>query len=201
MVEHRGADEAGALVIAKAHGISRRPGAAPVLRGTMPSAKSKALVTRAAAPGRGGAKRVAITAAGLAVIEAMAAEGNDNRTIAKRLGINKSTLEDIRDRDPAVAEAWERGHAALADELTHILLSHARKGNVVAAIYLTKARLGWREGTPAEGHKQAVQVNIQIPPPMSEAEFRAITEGRASGAPEPGDATVQQPATSGRVVR
>jgi hypothetical protein len=116
----------------------------------------------------------------------MAAEGQDQRTIAKRLGIDRKTLTDIRDRDPAVADAWERGHGELASELTHILLQHARDGNIIAAIYLTKARLGWREGTPADGAGQNnVQVNIQIPPPMSSEEFQRIIAGGAGASPEP----------------
>ncbi len=45
------------------------------------------------------------------------------------IGSTKATLTDIRDRDPEVTEAWESGHAALADEPTHLLLSQARKGN------------------------------------------------------------------------
>ncbi|MCH7481670.1 MAG: hypothetical protein IIC31_02400 [Chloroflexi bacterium] len=95
------------------------------------------------------------------------------REFAKQLGVDRKTLTDLRDRDPAVAEAWERGHGELASELTHILLQHAREGNIVAAIYLTKARLGWREGTPAEGAGTAnVQVNIQIPPPMFSSYMR-----------------------------
>ena len=73
--------------------------------------------------------KVTVTPAGLALIEAMAAEGNDQRNTAKALGIGRTTLTDIRYRDPEVTEAWESGHAALADELTHLLLSQARKGN------------------------------------------------------------------------
>ncbi len=49
--------------------------------------------------------KVTVTPAGLALIEAMAAEGNDQRTIAKALGIGRTTLTDIRDRDPEVTEA------------------------------------------------------------------------------------------------
>ena len=131
----------------------------------------------------GGPKRAEVTPAGLAVIEAMATEGNDQRTIARALGIDKKTLTDLRDRDPAVAEAWERGHAALADELTHILLTHARNGNLVAAIFLTKARLGWRDQGPADGGpSQAVQVNINLPEPKSREEYmRAIIGGAVDG--------------------
>ena len=135
-----------------------------------------ALITRAS---RARTATVTVIPAGLKVIEAMAAEGQDQRTIAKRLGVDQKTLRDIRDRDPAMAEAWDRGHAALADELTHLLLTKARAGNIIAMIYLTKARLGWREGTPTEGARQAVQVNIQIPPPMSDAEFRRVIDGKA----------------------
>ncbi len=155
-----------------------------------PAAKpAGALITRAS---RSPTARSTVTPAGLAAIEAMSAEGQDQRTIAKRLGIDHKTLRDIRDRDPAVALAWERGHGDLASELTHILLTHAREGNIIAAIYLTKARLGWREGTPAEGAgAPSVQVNIQIPPPMSPAEFAAIIEGTAE--PVPPDAQTDAP--------
>ncbi len=144
----------------------------------------KPLITRAS---RAGNAKSNITPAGLKVIEAMAAEGQDQRTIAKRLGVDRKTLTDLRERDPAVALAWERGHGELASELTHMLLHKAREGNIIAMIYLTKARLGWREGTPAEGAgAPAVQVNIQIPPPMSPEEFAAIIEGTAE--PLPADA-------------
>ncbi len=104
--------------------------------------------------------KVTVTPAGLALIEAMAAEGNDQRTIAKALGIGRTTLTNIRDRDPEVTEAWESGHAALADELTHLLLSQARKGNIVAMIYLTKARLGWVEGSAPEEKRPNIIINL-----------------------------------------
>ena len=139
------------------------------------------LITRAS---RARTATVTVTPAGLKVIEAMAAEGQDQRTIAKALGIDRKTLTDLRERDPAVALAWERGHGDLASELTHMLLQKAREGNIVAMIYLTKARLGWREGTPADGTAPpSVQVNIQIPAPMTDKEFAMIVEGRARPTP------------------
>lgn len=147
-----------------------------------------ALVTRTptASVVQGSEPRADLTDEGLALLEALAAEGCDQRTLAARLGISPATLREMRERDEQVALAWGRGLARLADELTHILLTHARgvgKGAVVAAIFLAKARLGWREGAPAEGHTQAVQVNIQIPPAMSAEEFRAIVErGQAAAA-------------------
>ena len=91
-------------------------------------------------------QRAVCTKEGLAAIAAMAAEGQDQVSMAAALGMNKSTLANLIKRDPAVEEALQVGKAALSDELTHLLLRGAREGNVVCAIYLTKARLGWREG-------------------------------------------------------
>ena len=122
----------------------------------MPKAKKrKVLITRDRKT-----RRVDIEAAGLILIEAMAAEGNDERTIAKALSISKTTLRDCRDRDPKVADAWDTGHAQLADEVTHLLLAMGRKGNVVALIYLSKARLGWSEGPKEDDRKSLVTINL-----------------------------------------
>lgn len=129
---------------------------------------------------RNGKPKAALTAAGFARTEMLASEGNDQRTIAKELGVAWSTFRDLRDRDEAVQEALARGHATLADELTHHLLKAARSGNITAAIYLTKARLGWIEGqAPDSMGKPSVQVNIRIPRAMSDAEFARIIEGKA----------------------
>lgn len=131
--------------------------------------ETTALITRA---GRGKTAPITVTPAGLAVIEEMAALGNDQRTIAKRLGMDRKTMTDMRRRIPEVDDAFERGLAALGDELTHLLLVQARKGNVVAAIYLTKARLGWREGDAPDARPN---ITINLPDSQTpEAYLRAI---------------------------
>ena len=116
------------------------------------------LITRARTKGR----PLEILPAGRLLIEAMAAEGNDERTIAKALGIGKTTLRDIRDRDESVADAWDMGHAQLADEITHALLALGRKGNVVALIFLAKCRLGWID-QPQPKEERAPSVIINLP--------------------------------------
>jgi hypothetical protein len=131
--------------------------------------EATALITRT---GRGKTAPITVTPAGLAVIEEMAALGNDQRTIAKRLGMDRKTMTDMRRRIPEVDDAFERGLAALGDELTHLLLGQARKGNVVAAIYLTKARLGWREGDAPDARPN---ITINLPDSQTpEAYLRAI---------------------------
>ena len=132
---------------------------------------------------RGGSPKASLTDAGHSLVERLAAEGCDRRTIARELGIGYATLQDMLERDEAAREALARGHGALADELTHHLLKAARSGNITAAIYLTKARLGWIEGqTPDGAPKTAVQVNIQIPRAMTDAEFARVIEGTAAPA-------------------
>ena len=116
---------------------------------------------------------------GVALIETMASEGATNTTIAKRLKINRDTLLEIRKRQPEVEEALARGRGALEDELTDILLTKARKGETVAAIFLAKARCGWREGDlpPGQHVTNNTQVNITMAPPMSDAEFAKLVSG------------------------
>jgi hypothetical protein len=128
-----------------------------------------ALITR---DGEHRTAQITVAAAGLDVIERMAAEGQDFRTIAKTLGCSGKSLQECRKRQLEVADAFERGQAALADELTHYLLRAARKGNIVAAIYLTKARLGWREGDTQESRPNII---INLPDSQTpEAYLRAI---------------------------
>jgi hypothetical protein len=128
------------------------------------------LVTRA---GSGKTAPYTVTPAGLKVIEAMAAEGQDQATIARKLGLHRKTLMDIVKRCPDVEEVMASGKALLADELTHHLLTAARKGNVVAAIYLTKARLGWVEGDRPETRPNII---INLPDAATpEAYLRAVS--------------------------
>jgi len=120
-----------------------------------------------------------VTDAGLAAVEKLAANGNADATIASALGINRKDfahlLRECDEGDERVLEAYYRGKARLADELTDILLAHARSGNVTAAIYLSKARLGWRDQGPATATPgNAVAIQIVLPAPMSDAEFAKI---------------------------
>lgn len=117
--------------------------------------------------------------AGYGLIERMSAAGRDITSISRALGITRETFRLLRRRDPEAQEALDRGRAALGDELHDVLLEHARKGMTVAAIFLAKARCGWREGEPMPGTSVTnnTQINIQIPERMSDEEFRAIING------------------------
>jgi hypothetical protein len=114
--------------------------------------------------------------AGVALVERLAREGATDTSIAKALRIARSTFRDARQRQPELEEALARGRAILEDELTDILLAKARGGETVAAIYLTKARCGWREGElpPSATVTNNTQVNIIIPPAMSDEEWQRL---------------------------
>jgi hypothetical protein len=124
--------------------------------------------------GRVGDRRtgtVSISPTGIALIERLARAGQDQRSIAKKLGISTKTFLETRKRQPEVEEALDRGHAGLSDELTHLLLGLARKGNVVAGIFLAKARCGWREGDAPEARANIV---IQLPDANSPEQYLKI---------------------------
>ena len=127
-----------------------------------------------------GGYRFTMRPAGYDLVRKLSGEGNAYATIAAALGIGPDAFRRLREQDEELKDALAVGHGALATELTDILLTQARTGNTVAAIFLAKARLGWIEGRAAEAPPIApVQVNIQIPPPMSDAEFRRVIDGKA----------------------
>ncbi len=123
-------------------------------------------------------KIVAATPLGLKRIEDMLANGHDHRDVARCLGTSRKALRRLREDIPEVEEAFDRGLGRLATEVAGLLLKHAREGNVTAAIFLAKAKLGWRDHGPEPGgdDQPAVQVNITIPPAMSRDEFQKIIE-------------------------
>lgn len=117
-----------------------------------------------------------LTEAGYAAVTRMSADGQDLITIAEYLGIDIQTFRDLRKRDPATQEAIDRGRASLGNELTHLLLKQAREGNTTAAIFLSKARLGWRDVGPVpDGAGQTNnQVNIYLSEPLSDSQFEKL---------------------------
>ena len=119
----------------------------------MAKRKDKALVSQSK-------NTITITPKGRSLITAMAEEGQDQRTLAKALGISQRTLVRCKERDEAVEDAWADGHALLADEITHLLLQAGRKGNVLALIFLAKCRLGWIDQPKQEAPTPNVVINL-----------------------------------------
>ncbi|MEM6857567.1 MAG: hypothetical protein AAF559_06815 [Pseudomonadota bacterium] len=115
---------------------------------------------------------------GVALIEQLAREGAALATIAKRLRMSRTTLNDIRKRQPEVEEAIERGYSGMEDELVDLLMVRARDlehpGGTTAAIFLLKSRRGY-EGTKTPQHLTIINNDnrsVSFPSAKEMAEYR-----------------------------
>lgn len=128
--------------------------------------------------GRAGAP-TRLTGTGIERVEALAATGLRQVSIAALLGLGRDAFESALEHQPEVRAAFERGRAALEQELATMLVAHARKGNIAATIFSLKNIANWSDGGIRGEQAPAVAVQINIPPGMSEDEFRRIVEGKA----------------------
>src|SRR5947209_3385499 len=78
-------------------------------------------------------------------IEQLAASGHSMVGIARGLNASADKLRVWLDEDPALAEALARGRESERFVLHNILFRAAKRGNVIAAMFLLKARHGYRE--------------------------------------------------------
>lgn len=121
-----------------------------------------------------GKSEIVVTPTGLGIVEELAAKGCSVVTIAKALGVDKETFRHIRGRDPAVEEAFEAGRAKEHDRLVSNLNTAAASGNVVASIFLLRARHGYQS---AEGIDVNVNVNtggvLVVPADISVEDYLA----------------------------
>jgi len=91
----------------------------------------------------------------LQIVEELASRGCSVVTISAAIGVNKETFLHIRRRDPAVEEAFENGRAKEHDRLVANLNTAAASGNVVASIFLLRARHGYQSG-------EGIDVNVNV---------------------------------------
>ena len=121
-----------------------------------------------------GKSEIVVTPTGLQIVEELAAKGCSVVTIAAALGVNKETFVHMRRRDLAVEEAFEAGRAKEHDRLVANLNTAAAGGNVVASIFLLRARHGYQSG---EGIDVNVNVNtggvLVVPAEMTVEEYVA----------------------------
>lgn len=162
------------------------------------------LPSRKVNPGPGGQGRshYVVGARGIKIIEELSARGCHQTTIAKALRMSVDAFKACRARQPEVEEAYQRGLGTEHDALVSNLRAAADTGNVVANIFLLKARHAYREGEPLEVN---VSVNaggvLVVPADMTVEEYlrrkqeageidpmppmRDVTPGRHYTPPEP----------------
>ncbi|SNR59891.1 hypothetical protein EYF88_13885 [Paracoccus sediminis] len=124
--------------------------------------------------GKVGRPHYVVGARGIKIIEELSARGCHLTTIAKALRMSVDAFKACRARQPEVEEAYQRGLGTEHDALVSNLRLAANAGNVVANIFLLKARHAYREGEPLEVN---VSVNaggvLVVPADMTVEEYLA----------------------------
>ncbi len=125
-------------------------------------------------------------------IRALAADGWSVRGIAARMGIGQDLLRRWFDADPALDEAMQQGREDERQTLHNVLYRAATEGSgkdsLIAAMFLLKARHGYREGDQQEQGNR-VSVTFNIPAAMPLDKFMTVenehSDNRAERLPNP----------------
>lgn len=116
-----------------------------------------------------------LTEKGLALVREIAAKGYSHESIARRLGISKEGWRALRERCPEVQEAYEAGRTVIEEEVNDTILGHMRAGQLNAAIFYAKGRLGWRETGPQDpAQGQGTTVNITLTTPAAPGDIAKL---------------------------
>jgi hypothetical protein len=126
---------------------------------------------------RAGAKPTRPPADAAERVLALAADGFSLIGVARRMGVGKDAFNRWLEDHPGIKEAFDQGREAERHALHNFLYRQAmEKGNASAAMFLLKARHGYREGDQGD---QAGRVNVTIARPgaMTLQQFTAIGKG------------------------
>jgi hypothetical protein len=123
---------------------------------------------------------ITVTERGLGAAQAAAAAGVPLTGIATMLGCSPSAMRACRERQPTLDEALTAGLSSLEYELVGLLMKAARKGAFVPALFLLKAKFGYRDSTPPVPDGGPRTTNVFMVPSMSPEQFRSIVEGTAT---------------------
>lgn len=88
-----------------------------------------------------------LTSEGLTLLEGWARDGNTDEQIAKKIGINISTLYDWKNKFSEISKSLKRGKEVVDYEVENALLENALGGNITAQIFWLKNRRPdkWRD--------------------------------------------------------
>ena len=123
---------------------------------------------------KAGRKPKAPPAGARELVLALAADGFTQLGIALRLGTSADTLRRWLEEHPDLAEAFEQGRENERWALHNMLYRQAMEhGNPTAAMFLLKARHGYKEGDQS-GTGSRVNVTIALPGAMTLQQFTTL---------------------------
>ena len=129
----------------------------------------------------------------LDVIREAAANGVAETKLAKMLKMDFSTWRRIREEDPAAKRVWEEAKAierdVLAGRLFAVATNEEHPQAVTAAIFLLKARHGYRDVGAVEAGDGGPRVNLtfNLPAPLNGDQYRRLVEVHPEALPAPGE--------------
>jgi hypothetical protein len=109
-------------------------------------------------------------------IEAAAANGASVIGVANALGVGKDALRRWLDEEAALQEAFDRGRERERMALHNALYRAAtEQGNMVAAMFLLKARHGYREGDQSEQGNR-LNITFTMPAPLTREQWAEVVK-------------------------
>lgn len=102
--------------------------------------------------------------------EKLASEGSSLRGIATAFGVGKDVFNRWIEERPELLEAINRGQESERHVLHSNLVTAAKKGNIVAAIFLLKSRHGYRESEQTDNANR-VSITFSLPGAMKPEQF------------------------------
>lgn len=127
--------------------------------------------------GRIGRPKLTLRATDYGRITQLSARGISERELAEQLGVSWNTWKRLKAEDERAADALRAGRAREETALVGALFSAAiEKGNVVAAIFLLKARHGYQDTPAPKGDGPRVAVVFQLPAPLDRKQYAALLE-------------------------
>lgn len=123
-----------------------------------------------------GPKITKLTDEGFALVVELAKLDKAQTTIANALGIDATTWQRLKRRDPRVNDALEYGRGLARDALVDALKKHGKR-NFVPLIVLAKALHGFREGeAPPEYQRPSITINLAGATPLASYEPPKLIE-------------------------
>lgn len=112
----------------------------------------------------------------LKLIRGLASRGVRDVDIANALRLTPGKFRQLKANNPKVAAAYEEGRAEEHSALRDALFDSAMKGNVVAAIFLLKARHGYNDRPEPAAEAGRVTVEFKLPAPLAPEQYIELTK-------------------------
>ena len=113
-------------------------------------------------------------------IQAAAADGFTIPGVAMTLGVNTEVLKRWFDEFPEFKQAFEFGRETERRTLHNVLYRAATEGTgkdaLIAAMFLLKARHGYKEGEPVGEQNSRVQIDIKLPGALPPTVYAQVIE-------------------------